>query len=207
MAHRDGYSKRPARLATDGISRPRGRHLARAFGLPVPVAGLALLLAACSGGGHTSPGVASVGGGGSTTTVPSSPAGTGSAGNALAYAACMRSHGVPAFPDPDSQGGFSLPDGVNPGSPQYRAANAACKSFAGSGPPALSPVQSAERSAANLKFAECMRAHGISGFPDPNSSGGFNISSNSRDPVSINLNSPEYSAADKACQHLAYHGG
>jgi hypothetical protein len=51
--------------------------------------------------------------------------------NALAFAACMRSHGVPGYPDPTfSNGGVSQgygpKDGVEPSSPTFRAARKAC---------------------------------------------------------------------------------
>jgi hypothetical protein len=46
-------------------------------------------------------------------------------------AACMRSHGVPNFPDPDNDNGaFELGD-VNRSSPQYRAAFTSCVSLTG----------------------------------------------------------------------------
>src|SRR6266568_5614332 len=57
---------------------------------------LALLVAAC--GGSNSPGAA---GGGS----PGNPA----SASAVAYSTCMRTHGVPEYPDPDSNG--NLPKG------------------------------------------------------------------------------------------------
>ena len=45
----------------------------------------------------------------------SPPARTGArraGAQALAYSRCMRSHGVPSFPDP-SQGAFNLPSDIN----------------------------------------------------------------------------------------------
>jgi hypothetical protein len=50
----------------------------------------------------------------------------------LKAAACIRSHGIPDFPDPTfSGGGVHLPKtaGVNPHSPQVRAAEEACQSL------------------------------------------------------------------------------
>jgi len=41
-------------------------------------------------------------------------------------AACIRTHGVPDWPDPDSQGAFDL-TGIDPSSPQIRAALATCE--------------------------------------------------------------------------------
>jgi len=57
----------------------------------------------------------------------------------LAFAACMRTHGVPDFPDPNFSGGgagfvvgsgpgANPPADVRPDSPQFQAAMAACKS-------------------------------------------------------------------------------
>jgi hypothetical protein len=56
---------------------------------------------------------------------------------ALEYAACMRSHGVPKFPDPksSSDGGIDMGTlgprvGADPRSPQFKAAERACKELA-----------------------------------------------------------------------------
>ncbi|HEY0871254.1 MAG TPA: hypothetical protein VGD55_12710 [Acidothermaceae bacterium] len=50
---------------------------------------------------------------------------------ALQFAQCMRSHGVPNFPDPDGTG--RIPDpatgGIDQGSPQFQAANDACVQY------------------------------------------------------------------------------
>ena len=45
----------------------------------------------------------------------------------LALAKCMRTHGYPSFPDPDSQGAFDFSGGsVDPNSSQFQAAMTAC---------------------------------------------------------------------------------
>jgi hypothetical protein len=53
------------------------------------------------------------------------------AAQALQFAQCVRSHGVPSFPDPDSTG--RIPDpasvGVDQGSPQFQAANDSCSQY------------------------------------------------------------------------------
>lgn len=58
----------------------------------------------------------------------------------LDFAACMRSHGVPSFPDPQFSGGGVRINGggVDPNSPAFQAAQTACKAklpggFAGKG--------------------------------------------------------------------------
>lgn len=48
---------------------------------------------------------------------------------AVQFAACMRSHGVPNFPDPNSQSGFLIRGGVDPNSSQFKAAMQACQSL------------------------------------------------------------------------------
>lgn len=52
-----------------------------------------------------------------------------------------------------------------------------------------------------LKFAQCMRAHGVSAFPDPDPSGSFTI-----DGVvngsSLNPDSPTFTRAIAACRNL-----
>jgi hypothetical protein len=46
------------------------------------------------------------------------------------------------------------------------------------------------------QFAQCMRAHGISNFPDPNAQGTFDL------PSSV-TGSPQFASADTACKSLA----
>jgi len=46
---------------------------------------------------------------------------------ALAFARCMRAHGVPSFPDPMlSRNGQGLPAEINPASPAFRSAARIC---------------------------------------------------------------------------------
>jgi hypothetical protein len=102
----------------------------------------------------------------------------GAGNNPLALAQCMHSHGVPNFPDPtNGPGGAGLSVSKTPGGtnltvngimfsgPTFQAAVRACGLFGGrSGPP---PITEAMRHRL-LSFAQCMRAHGASDFPDPN---------------------------------------
>jgi hypothetical protein len=149
--------------------------------------GLALLAAGCGG---SSPSAA-----GSSATPSSSAA--GAQGKGLAYTACMRSHGVPNFPDPNSDGHISITpaDGIKINSPQFQSAQKACQSLS---PGAGTPAQQAQHVAAALKYAKCMRSHGITSFPDPNAQGGFQI----QNPQgNMNPSSPQNKSAQKACQH------
>src|SRR5579863_502940 len=85
----------------------------------------------------------------------------------IAYARCMRAHGVRNFPDPNSQGDF--PDFRSDVSKQTSvAAQHACQHLlpkggnAGSGGP-TPPI----KTEFSLKVAECLRTHGFPNFPDP----------------------------------------
>lgn len=50
---------------------------------------------------------------------------------ALAFSRCVRSHGVPSFPDPGGDGRIPDPfsSGVDQGSPKFEAANQACAKY------------------------------------------------------------------------------
>ncbi len=93
--------------------------------------------------------------------------------SAIRFTSCMRSHGVPNFPDPTTSRGaggihinINIGSGVNPASPSFQAAQKVCGKFLPGGSP-RSQKPSAATEAQMLAFSECMRAHGVSGFPDP----------------------------------------
>jgi hypothetical protein len=113
----------------------------------------------------------------------------------------MRSHGLPDFPDPNSQGGFSglAQQGISPTSQQFQTANAACQSLYG---PAQNSSQQAQAAAKDLKYAVCMRSHGDPNFPDPNSQGGFSGGGSSSSSSGVDPNSPTFQAANKKCQSI-----
>jgi hypothetical protein len=86
----------------------------------------------------------------------------------------MRSHGVPQFPDPGNAPptgstisilGAHLPPSINIRSPAFRSALTICMKRFLAGHP-RPPVSAAQKAAA-LKFARCVRAHGVPHFPDP----------------------------------------
>jgi hypothetical protein len=79
----------------------------------------------------------------------------------------MRAHGVPNFSDPGSGGGgIQVPNGVNTSSPAFQAAQKACFSVLPGGGPGHG-TGSEQRKEELVKLAQCMRAHGITTFPDP----------------------------------------
>lgn len=51
----------------------------------------------------------------------------------LKFSKCMRSHGVPDFPDPNKNGGFSGTSSINPSSPTFQSAQSTCTRLSGLG--------------------------------------------------------------------------
>ncbi len=100
---------------------------------------------------------------------------------ALAYSRCMRSHGVPSFPDPTISAsgnhgsiGLNIPAGLT-ASPAFSTAQQACGKLAPGGPGASGAAPlTAKQQAELVTFAACMRSHGVPSFPDP-SHGAFNL--------------------------------
>jgi hypothetical protein len=165
---------------------------------------LALPTAACSSGP-------------SSTDSPHA-GGSAASPSAVAYSNCIRSHGVPDFPDPGSGGILPKTDAQRLGvsNSQLQAAQRACQHvlptadslqqqaqqcfLAGNCPQAL--VQ--QILTAGRKFARCMRSHGVPNWPDPSldSEGrpAFNLV-----PVGIThseTHSPPMTAKIQECQRL-----
>jgi hypothetical protein len=114
---------------------------------------------------------------GSNTPAASSTAGGSGANNTTAatqkgvkFAECMRSNGVPKFPDPSASGQFTIDEIANgtsldTSSPTFTQALDACKSLEPAG--FEGSARSTQQQSAALKFAQCIRANGVSDFPDP----------------------------------------
>jgi hypothetical protein len=148
------------------------------------MAGVALLAAGC---------------GGSPSTPGAQATGSSQYQKALAYSQCMRSHGVPSFPDPTSQGQFPpLQEGRNGMSQQaVQSAQNACRHLQPDGGAGTAQQQQARITQA-LNFARCMRAHGVPDFHDPaaaNGGIGYNM-------AGVDTHSPQYHTAQQACQSL-----
>ena len=127
----------------------------------------------------------------------SSPSSSAPAGP-LALAHCMRGHGVDDYPDPDSSGNFDLSGqgDLNPANPTYQHAAQACRSF-GSAGKASEPSLSRQQIVATVEHSQCMRNHGITNYPDPDSGGHVpGIRHFGIDP-----NSPQFQTAANACNH------
>jgi hypothetical protein len=178
----------------DQTSSKRGPRRAGALAV---AAAVAVLATACGGGSDP----------------PSASAPTYA--QVLALAQCMRSHGVPNFPDPDTAGGYAVTSNwsiegaggssIGIGSSQAQAAYGDCQHLPG----ALSiaqlerDVRQEQQAEARvrpevLKWEQCVRSHGEPDFA--RGPGGQSPALGNKG--AINPNSPQFQAALAACQHL-----
>ena len=142
--------------------------------------------------------------GSSSATGTSPKSGVASAGTqVLAYATCMRSHGLAGYPDPQvSASGNQVqvrisPGNLNPDSPAFKSGDRACHHLLpGGGVQGGAGSSSAQRQAQDLRYADCMRSHGVSGFPDPDHDGVFTL------PATINESAPSFLRATDTCQRV-----
>ena len=89
---------------------------------------------------------------------------------AVKFAACMRKNGVPQFPDPNASGNLTIDavangSGLDTSSPAFEQAMSACKTLEPAG--FTGSKRSSQQQSAGLKFAACVRGHGVPDFPDP----------------------------------------
>lgn len=188
------------------MRRPRRARppIARTAAVIIAAGALALLAAACSSGSPSSGGSLDVGG----------PANS----RLVAYSQCMRSRGMPNFPDPTG----GVPPKVTAqelgvSSSQLEAAQRACQRLlpATGGSLTASSLQQCYlagvcpqalvRQAVNagLQFARCMRSHGVPNWPDPT------IDSQGRPVFNINVPRsppPQVSTAINECEGLEHAG-
>jgi len=146
---------------------------------PLVALGLAgligLITAGCGSSASSKTGTASSSGtasSASSTGTTSTGTGTTSSGattkltaqeKAVKFAECMRANGVPHFPDPDPKGNSNF--GVDVTREVFTKAVDACKAL--KPPGALSSKRTPKEQAASLRFAQCVRDHGVKDFPDP----------------------------------------
>ncbi len=110
----------------------------------------------------------------------------------------MRSHGVPNFPDPDSQGRFPplTQQALGVSKPTSLAAHLACMHLLSRGGSTGTPQQRQEKLVFALKVARCLRTHGFPTFPDPNGS-------SQGKPPGIDLSSPQFQSSLGTCETQA----
>ena len=82
---------------------------------------------------------------------------------AVKFAECIRAHGVADFPDPDAKNDFQYGVSVSPA--VWKRATTACKDL--QPPGTLSSKRTPKQQSASLRFAQCIRDHGVKDFPDP----------------------------------------
>ena len=82
---------------------------------------------------------------------------------AVKFAECIRAHGVADFPDPSPKGDFEYGVSVSPA--VWDKAVNACKAL--QPPGTLSGKRTPKQQSTALRFAQCMRDHGVKDFPDP----------------------------------------
>jgi hypothetical protein len=110
----------------------------------------------------------------SSKTGTAGSTGTGTAGSgvntkltardkAVKFAECIRAHGVSDFPDPDAKNQFQYGVSVSPA--VWNQATTACKDL--QPPGTLSGKRTPKQQSASLRFAQCVRDHGVKDFPDP----------------------------------------
>ncbi len=94
---------------------------------------------------------------------------------------CVRSHGVPGFPDPVINPLTNYPDFPQAAPHIPVSAQQACQSLFNQLPPqaGASHPPTAQNMRALLRFARCMRGRGLTGWPDPNSLGQFPVAQKS----------------------------
>jgi hypothetical protein len=159
---------------------------------------LSLLAAGCGGGG--SAGVASV----ATSTAAATT--TTAQNGLLAFSQCMRSNGMPNFPDPQRFVGGNVKLTIHQLAPSQTALNA-CNHLLppnqGSGSQETAQQQRTQL-ADERSFAKCMRNHGVTRFPDPTAQGELTVAS--VQAQGIDVHSPQVLQAIQACLP-ASHGG
>ena len=88
---------------------------------------------------------------------------------ALTAAACMRTNGVPNYPEPKLINGtvrISFTTSINPTMPAVRTAATKCGD---------QDQLQAEQTRSRIAFVRCMRTHGVRNFPYPTADGGVSV--------------------------------
>jgi hypothetical protein len=174
---------------TSHTPHPRGGRVAwrRALVVSAVIAGTAVAAAACGG----------------STAAP--PAHLTAYQREFAYAECMRAHGDPGFPNPQSDGTFnSTTANANAfHGTLFLSANKACAHLEG---PGVTPAQQEQFTLQALKFAACMRAHGITGFQYSPVRNGTSGALGVQGGGAGDLGSPQFQSAQRACRKLSPSG-
>jgi hypothetical protein len=126
----------------------------------------------------------------------------------LAFARCMRDHGVD-MPDPDTSGGGNGvmtfggtgSDGtkIDVDMQKFTDADKACRDLLGdAGPQKMSPKQQQEAQDQALAFSRCMRERGVN-MPDPTFGGQGQVTMKIDSASGLDPSDPKFEAAQQAC--------
>jgi hypothetical protein len=162
------------------VTRPGGHPTSRGLAVAGAI-GLSLLASACGSSGAK---VAQVGTGG--TNLRPQP---------QTFSACMRSHGVPNFPDANTEGDIQAA-GIDETSPAFRTAYHSCRGLLEGRRRRRHGQSTPELQRQLLAFAKCMRSHGVPKFPDPI----FHPDGRVEIGVPQDPSSPRFIAAANACR-------
>lgn len=190
----------------------------------IPATMLTAALAACGSSGGAGDGVARISssaaassGTSGASAAPTAATDKDPAAQAAAYGKCMRSNGVPNFPDPEVDeadgGNVRIKMGAPKGADKKKvdAAMEKCRTLMPGGGKAGKPP-TAEEQKQILAFVQCMRDHGVD-LPDPDFSGG-GITIQGGDGAdtkgssngNVDPDSPVFKKAQDACRSLAPKG-
>lgn len=182
------------------MKRIDGRRVVLAIALLAPIG---LLAAACTSGSHSAS-VARLSAAATTASSPSNAAASDVATGALAFARCMRAHGLPKFPDPISGGVFdkSVLQQMGYSTSQLRAVqDGPCKNVLPTTAPSApnTGTITTQQQQDYLNAVACMRSHGFTNFPDPTFSGGHVTLT---PPPGVDTNSTQFTQAQHICKQL-----
>jgi hypothetical protein len=200
------------------MAHPRRSH--RLPALILLAAGLGAGVACSSPGSGSPNGVASVKtasgkSSGSDQTAKKDKSKTSPEDAMLAFARCMRDHGID-MPDPDTSGGGGMVKIGGDGGDKAKAdaemqkfqdADKACRDLLGdAGPQNMSPKQQQEAQDQALAFSRCMREHGVN-MPDPTFDGQGHVSMKIDGGSGLDPSDPKFEAAQQACGSAFGPGG
>jgi hypothetical protein len=142
---------------------------------------------------------------GSSSPVTAGTSTTPTTAGALAYARCMRSHGVADFPDPT--GGNDKAAIVTAlravGDSRAETATTACAHVNGGSPgTGQGAAPSQARTSALVAFARCMRRRGLTSFPDPTTSG--QLTQQMLASAGVDVHAPAVLHAADACASVTH---
>ncbi len=166
------------------IKKIFGFHAARGAVALTVLAAAALLTAACS-----SP---STGSGGTAATAESAAYRAN-----IAFAQCMRTHGVPNFPDPGPSSNFAVSGTpVGPATTPSARAYDTCEHLLPNGSSSSNGSVTTQELSAAVALAQCLRTHGEPSFPDPT------VVNGSLSFAFTGVNSSQFQTAVKDCRSV-----